>query len=210
MHMEAAERQWEVGERPLLDALEAALAALERESVRVLVMGGIASAKYGRPRWTHDIDLLVRPQHARLALAALNGAGFSTEEADPFWLFKAFRDGILVDVIFRCQGDIFLDDEMEARARKVDFCGVPVPLIPPEDLLVIKAVVHAEHSPRHWHDALALVARADLDWPYLLERARHGPRRLLSLFLYAQSIDLAVPQAVLDTLWARIADRHHL
>jgi hypothetical protein len=99
---------------------------------------------------------------------------------------------------------------MEARARTVDFCGVPVPLLPPEDLLVIKAVVHAEHSPRHWHDALALVARADLDWPYLLERARHGPRRLLSLLLYAQSIDLAVPQAVLDTLWARIADRHPL
>jgi hypothetical protein len=208
--MEAADRQWEVSERALLEVLRSALAALERESVHVLVMGGIASAMYGRPRWTHDIDLLVRPQHARLALAALEGAGFDTEETDAFWLFKAFRDGILVDVIFRCHRDIFLDDEMEARSRKGDFGGVPVPLLPPEDLLVIKAVAHAEHSPRHWHDALALVARVDLDWPYVLERARHGPRRLLSLLLYAQSIDLAVPPAVMDTLWARIANGRDL
>jgi hypothetical protein len=207
--MERPERQWEVDEAVLLDVLRAALTALERESVPVLVIGGIASASYGRPRWTHDVDLLVRPQHARWALAALDNAGFETEECDPFWLFKAVRDDVLVDLIFRCQGDIFLDDEMEARSRKADFYGVPVPLVPPEDLLVIKAVVHAEHSPRHWHDALALVARADLDWPYLLERARQGPRRILSLLLYAQSIDLSVPQDVLEELWAGIAPRRH-
>ena len=41
----------------------------------------------------------------------------------------------------------------------------------PEDLVVMKAISHDEESPRHWHDALGVLATVDLDWDYLLERA---------------------------------------
>lgn len=64
-----------------------------------------------------------------------------------------------------------------------------------------KALVHTEDSPRHWHDALALLTRSDLGWLYLIRRARHGPKRVLSLLLYAQSVDLPVPDGALDELW---------
>lgn len=57
---------------------------------------------------------------------------------------------------------------------------------------------------RHWHDALALRSRRDLDWQYLPRRARHGPRRVLSLLLDAQSNDLPVPAKVIDDLYRRI------
>jgi len=204
--MESDHRQWEVDEQALLDALDRLVTVMEREGLPYLFMGGLASAVHGRPRWTHDLDVLVRPEHAKEVLNSLEADGFEIEETDPFWLFKAFSDGVLVDVIFRSHGDIYLDDEMLERAVKGDFKGRMIRVIPPEDLLVIKALVHAEHSPRHWHDALALIANAQLDWDYLVGRAQHGPRRVLSLLFYAQSNDLPVPSSAIQTLLESIQE----
>ena len=64
---------------------------------------------------------------------------------------------------------------MAERVRTVSLVGVDLPAIAPEDLVVLKALSHDEESPRHWHDALGVLASADLDWDYLLERARFGP-----------------------------------
>ena len=57
-------------------------------------------------------------------------------------------------------------------------------------------------------DALAIIARTPLDWTYLVERARQaGPRRVLSLLLYAESNDLAVPAEAVDQLHTIIHPR---
>ena len=184
----------EVDEAVFFGVLRDAVAALEDKDIPYLVMGGLSSASHGRPRGTNDIDIFVRPESARATLEALAASGFRTEETDPSWLFKGFRDGILVDVIFRSTGDIYLDDEMLAHARVADLGGCPARIIPPEDLLIIKALAAAEHMPHHWHDALGVITGSDLDWDYLVGRARrHGARRVLSLLLYAQSNDLGVP-----------------
>lgn len=104
-------------------------------------------------------------------------------------------------MIFRSSGGIRPDDEMFERAPFGVFCDVPIRLLPPEDLVVIKAVVHDEHLPRHWYDGLGVLARCDLDWDYLLRRARqHGARRVLAMLIYAQSNDLIVPNRVIDQL----------
>ena len=163
-------------------------------------MGGIASTALGRPRWTHDIDLCVRPQDARAMLAAFADAGYQTEETDQTWLYKATRDGVLVDLIFESTGGIVLDDEMLSRVRQGSFGHLRLNVLGPEDLLVIKAIVHREHRQRHWFDALALVETGELDWPYLLRRAAPGPRRVASLLLYAQTDGLQVPDWVIEAL----------
>jgi len=75
-------------------------------------------------------------------------------------------------------------------------------VLAPEDLLVIKAIVHREHRQRHWFDALALVETGELDWPYLLRRAQPNPRRVASLLLYAQTDGLEVPDWVVEELLA--------
>jgi predicted nucleotidyltransferase len=183
-------------------------AALQREGVEYTLIGGIASAVHGRPRVTHDVDLFVRPEDARPVLRALDDAGFITQERDQHWLYKGIKDGVLVDVIFKAKGDIYLDDEMSARVRTRDFHGVPLPIAPPEDLVVIKAIVHDEPTPRHWHDALAIIATVELDWDYLLRRARRGPGRVLSLLLYARSNDHVVPDRVLRALFDIVAAPH--
>ena len=171
--------------------------ALEAEGVRYVVIGGIASALYGRPRASDDLDLLVTKPDAERTLEALAGAGFETERTNDQWIYKAFRDGVQVDVIFWLKGDVYLDEEMVSRARRFDIGGRSIPVVPPEDLIVVKAIIHDEQTPRHWGDALGLVANCDdLDWDYLIHRGRHGARRLLALLVYAQSNDLLVSDDV--------------
>jgi predicted nucleotidyltransferase len=179
-----------------------AVGALADARISFLVIGGLASASLGRPRCSSDIDLLIDARDVADALAALEGSGFRTEETNPHWLFKAFRDDVLVDLLIKSKGDIYLDEPMRGRALQREVHGVSVPVIGPEDLLVMKALAHDEETPRHWFDALALVATGALDWDYLLERARKGPLRVLSLVAYGGSLGLAVPEGVMAALLA--------
>lgn len=192
-----------VDEEIFLDVLDEAGRALEEEKVPYGLMGGLASAALGRPRWTRDIDVFVRPEDARRALAVLARAGYATQETNEHWIFKAMKNGVLVDVIFRAKNDIYLDDEMQARIVRTVFKGRPVRTIPPEDIIVIKAIIHDEETPRHWYDALGIIASPDvaLDWDYLLRRASNSPRRVMSLLAYAQSMDLTVPTATMKALF---------
>jgi predicted nucleotidyltransferase len=190
---------------PAVRALADATSALERATLDYVLVGGLASSVRGRPRSTDDIDLLVRPDDARAVLGALAGAGFATDELDATWLFKATRDGVLIDVIFKISGDIYLDEELLARATREQMHGHEVTVVSAEDLVVIKAIAHNEAAFRHWHDALGILAvTPDLDWDYLVRRARFGARRVLSLLVYAQSNDLVVPEQPIRDLFAAV------
>jgi len=192
------------------DALGATLAdaivAIEGAGIDYLLIGGLAIVALGRLRYSKDIDLLVRPEDARAALDALGAAGFETKDVNAMWIFKAFRQELQVDVIFKLRGDIYLDEEMLRRSVVETYKGSRVRIAPPEDLIVIKALTHDEETPRHWHDALALIARGGLDWDYILRRAVKGPRRVLSLLHYATSLDLLVPLGPLTELSALVLD----
>ena len=178
-----------------------AVDALEACDVPYVVIGGLASSALGRPRATGDIDILVTPQDAHRALQVLGQAGFDTDEINPHWLFKAIKQGVLVDLLFKMKGDIYLDAEMLARATVREVHGHPARVIPAEDIVVVKAIAHDEESSRHWYDALGVVAGGGLDWDYLVRRAAKGPRRVLSLLLYATSVDLVVPPGVIGRLY---------
>jgi predicted nucleotidyltransferase len=184
--------------------LRLAVAAIEEAGVPYVLIGGVASSGLGRPRTTHDIDFFVKPHDAERALAALAASGFATERTDAKWIYKAFKDDIQVDIIFYTMGGIYFDREMHEHSVEGEFEGLKVRFVPPEDLLIIKAVVHDEATPRHWYDALGILAVSELDWDYLLRRSRRAQHRVLSLLLYAQSIDIAVPNRVIRSLFERI------
>lgn len=200
---DVAERSSET-EQTFIRILADAVAAVEAKAIPYLLIGGLASSIHGRSRWTGDVDLFVKEDDARRVLEVLESKGFSTEEANPFWIFKGHRDGVVLDVIFRTKGDLRLDEEMIARGMQAEVMGIPVRVISPEDLIVMKALVHDEEVPHQWHDALGILAASDLDWDYLLRRARLGQRRVLSLLVYAQSSDLLVPDEVIRKLYGRI------
>jgi predicted nucleotidyltransferase len=178
---------------------------LDSAGVSFAILGGVASAGYGRSRWTKDIDVFCRPEDADRVLEVLAAAGFAVERTNPAWIYKAFYEGVQVDVIFKVKGGLYFDEKMAARMRTITLVGVEVPAIAPEDLIVMKALSHDEESPRHWHDALAVLAAADLEWDYLLERARIGPNRVLALLHYALSVDVPVPVAAVNHLHDLVA-----
>ncbi len=70
--------------------------------------------------------------------------------------------------------------------------------------MIIKCAVHYEGGPHHWHDALAILSHATIDWNYLLKRSRRAPRRLLALLLYAQSSDILIPNSMIVNLFHHI------
>ena len=205
---------WAVDEPTFLRVASEAIGALEERGIPYAFIGGIASALHGRPRWTHDVDIFVRPEDAARTLEALAEVGFATQRTDDFWLYKGIKEGVLVDVIFRSTGDIYLDDDMLGRSSVEEFKGLRLRVVSPEDLVVIKAVVHDEKTPRHWFDALAIIARSELDWSYLVWRARQARHRVAALLLYALSNDLPVPKgavhALLDTVLEPSAERPHV
>ena len=180
--------------------------AIEDAGIPYVLIGGVGSATLGRPRWTHDIDVLVSPQDGERSLQALSGAGFVTERTNENWIYKATSDDVTVDLIFRLVGDIYLDDEMLAHARRASFLGVELTVAGAEDQIVVKAIANDEQSARHWNDALSLISSCEIDWDYLLERSSKGPRRVLSLLVYAQSEDIVVPSGVVKRLFSAVYD----
>lgn len=197
---QASARNTEMGQR-FDKVLFEALDAVEAQKIPYALIGGIAISGMGRPRSTHDIDLFVRPEDAEATLEALVQAGFEAERPELKWLLKAWKEDHMVDIIHRSQGDIYFDPEMQSRAKNITFHGRQIPAVPPEDLIIIKASVHQEVGPHHWWDALALLTHAQIDWDYLLKRARKAPRRLLSLLIYAQSQDVWIPNTVVNHLF---------
>lgn len=183
------------------------VAALEPTPISYGLIGGVASAVYGRPRCTTDIDIFCRIDEADAVLESLATAGFEVERTNPSWIFKARRDGVVVDVIFKAKAEVYFDEAMSERVRTGVFEGVEVPLVAPEDIIVTKAIAADESSPAHWWDALCIVGLNELDWDYLLDRARKGPNRTASLLHFALSIDLPVPTRVVRQLDQMIARR---
>ena len=177
--------------------LEAATSTLEGSGIPYLVFGSIATRALGRPhpiRTDEDIDLFVRPPDAPAALRALEDHGFVTVEEDPNWIHKAKRAGVTVDVIYKAAGRVYMDDEMHRRGLVTDVLGVEVRLVPPEDLAIMKALLHDEDRAFDWFDALALLERPGFDWDYALQRAEaYAAQRMLSLMIFARTEGIEVP-----------------
>jgi predicted nucleotidyltransferase len=188
-----------------------AFAAVLEEVVEILgdvsygVIGGVASAAYGRPRWTKDIDVFCRAEDADHVLDRFAARGFDIDRTNPMWIYKAFRDDVQIDIIFKVRWEVYFDSEMAKRVRPIELEGVEIPVLAPEDIVVMKAMAVDEESPWHWYDALGILAAVDLDWEYLLMRARKSPNRVLSLLHYAASNDVSVSQAALRRLHESVA-----
>lgn len=190
------------GEGSIGSVLASATAAIEAAAVPYAVIGGLAAALYAGPRPTGDVDVMVREADADAVLDALDAHGFATEKPERMgWLYKARRNDVLVDLIFRVGEHIVLDDEMLARTREHDVLGTRVRVVAPEDFVVMQAVAHGRDTPHYWVNALDTLAANEVDWDYLLRRAQHGARRVLSLLVYAQSEDLVLPPDVVRKLY---------
>ena len=83
------------------------------------LIGGVASAAYGRPRWTKDIDVFCRADDAETVLELLAARSFEVERTNPMWIYKAFRDDVQIDVIFKVRWEVYFDQD-DGRADPPD------------------------------------------------------------------------------------------
>jgi predicted nucleotidyltransferase len=184
---------------------------LASADLTALVVGELATALLAREpaEWRpSELDLFLRPEDADAAADLLEERGFASADPEGPWCRMVTRPGVRVVLRSRLPGDVYVDEEMAARAIPTEFEGVNLLLIPAEDLAVVKALAHGEDRPAEWWDALAIVGRSDLDWTYLRARARqYGVHRVLSLLFHARSLGTAVPDQVLGELFDFLEER---
>jgi hypothetical protein len=147
------------------ESLKRAAASLRDADVPFLLGGGLAVWARGGPATGHDLDLMVKPEDADRALAALEAAGMRPERPPEGWLYKAWDGDVLVDLIFKPVGEA-VDDSYFERAEELEVNSVPMPVMSLEDVLVNKLKALDEHEldyERPLEFARALRERIDWD-----------------------------------------------
>src|SRR5947209_1169522 len=77
----------------------------EARGLRFAVGGGLAFSYYaGRARNTKDMDLFILPAESEAMTEATLQAGmedyFGREEYERHWIYRAYKDGVIVDLIW--------------------------------------------------------------------------------------------------------------
>ena len=159
----------------LLETLKLAAAALREADVRFALGGGLAIWARGGPETEHDIDLFLKHEDAERGMTALAGAGFRTEEPPEGWLYKAFLDDVMVDLIYAPSG-VELDDEFLDRAEVLEVHAVRMPVMRAEDVLVAKLLAMREHEVDYDRVLeIARTVREQIDWDEVRDRTDGSP-----------------------------------
>lgn len=139
---------------------------------------GAAVYLYTGNRPPADLDVLVRPRDLGAIAAALGVEGETEQtswgENSKIVLGRVEVSGLLVVRLAGERYEYEMDDEMARRIRPLDFQGTEVPVLAPEDLIALKAVLQrgVDQGKHDLEDIQALAAAVDLDLSYLLARLR--------------------------------------
>jgi hypothetical protein len=189
------------------------LHVLSDAGVAFLVGGSHAFLEYtGIVRNTKDFDLFLRRDDLDRAMEALKAAGYRTELTFPHWLGKAWQHEDFVDLVFSSGNGICkVDDGWFDNAVETQVLGMPVKIVPSEELLWQKAFV-MERERFDGADIMHILRSrgGSLDWPRLL--ARFGPHwpllytyLLFFHFVYPGDVG-TLPSSVLEDLSRRMTE----
>jgi hypothetical protein len=176
----------------LLETLRRAAGILLEANVPFLLAGGLAAWARGGPRTEHDVDFLVRPRDAKRALEALAAAGMRTERPPEGWLFKAYDDGRLVDLIFEPHpGEV--DDGYFERADELEVVALRLHVAALEDVLVSKLLALSEQEP-DFSGVLEIArsVREQIDWQDVRARTEGSPFAQ-AFFTLAEELEVVEP-----------------
>ena len=153
------QEQWKI----YLDAIR----VTRKTGAQFLLGGAFGLAAYtGRWRNTKDLDFFVLPSDKDEVVDALTKAGFEdyypTLAYDRHWIYRATRDGVIVDTIWQtpnCRAVV--DDHWFDRKRDVLLRGESLAAIPAEELLAIKLYV-LQRDRCDWPDLINLLYRTSV------------------------------------------------
>src|SRR5262245_46036962 len=120
-----------------------AMALMDSGGLKYLVGGAYAFAQYtGIVRHTKDFDVFIRRGDFERAAELFEKAGYKTELTFSHWIGKAFKGDDFVDLIFSAgNGVAQVDDLWFTRAVDGIVFGVPVKLIPAEEMIWSKGLI---------------------------------------------------------------------
>jgi hypothetical protein len=125
-------------------ALRRAASALKADGPRFALGGSYALWVHGAPEPVHDVDLVVAESDVEAAAATLSRAGFVVERPVEDWLFKAYLDGALVDILHRVNGET-VDAALIDGAEVHDVLAIAMPVLSPTCVLTQKLLSLNEH-----------------------------------------------------------------
>ena len=159
----------------LLETLKKAAVALHEEGIPFLLGGGLACWVRGGPESDHDLDLMLKEKDADGALDALERRGFRTERPPEGWLYKAWDDGVLVDVIFQPTG-LPITDEVIERGEDLEVEAMPMRVMALEDVFVTKLLALDERSLDYAAPLeMARPVREQVNWDNVRRRTSESP-----------------------------------
>jgi hypothetical protein len=187
-----------------------ALETLNAAGVPYVVAGAYAIYEHtGIYRQTKDLDLFFEPKDVLTAAYALREVGFEPHLEQTHWLAKAYKDGMMIDLIYGMgNGVSFIDGGWHEHAHQGTLAGAPVRIAPVEELIWHRLFIHERHR-QDMSDILHLIlTQGDaLDWDRLVKRTGpHWPLLLAQLHLFHYvypGFRSRVPRAVLETLLDR-------
>lgn len=178
----------------LTETLKKSAAALEAADVPYLLAGGLGCWARGGPPSSNDIDLMVKPEDAERALAALVEAGMRPERPPEQWLLKAWHDEILIDLIFGPSG-LRVTDELIADGEELNVAGMYVRVMALDDILVTKLLSIDEHTADFGAVLqIARTLREQIDWPALRRRTAESPFAR-AFFTLADGLEISADRA---------------
>jgi hypothetical protein len=162
-------------ETGLRSALKQSASALKADGVPFALGGGYALWVSGAPEPVHDVDMVVPESDVEAAVTSLSAAGFRIDRPPEDWLFKAYLDDHLVDVLHRLAG-VPVDRQLIETATETEILGVRIPVLPPTHIMIPKLLSLSEH----YADFAALLpsfraVREQLNWDEIVPAVSGHP-----------------------------------
>jgi len=148
----------------LVAAMKKGAGVLQDAEIAFMLGGGLASWARGGPRTEHDVDFMLRPEDAEDALQAFAEAGYRTEKPPEQWLFKAYVDDVLIDLIFMPVDGPVTDETIE-RADVIEVAALRLHVVSLEDVITQKLLAITEQEPDFGPVLeMARALREQIDW----------------------------------------------
>jgi len=195
-----------------------ALELLNESGAEFLLGGAFATFHYtGVYRETKDLDIFCKSSEYPKILKHFAEKGYHTELTDVRWLAKVFKGEYFMDVIFDSVNHICtVDDSWYEHAPMGEFEGIPLRLVPAEELIWCKTYVqNRERFDGADVNHLFLRYGKNLDWSRLFKRLDHHWHLFLGKilnfqFVYPSDFHEIIPKWVFDELMKRAYEQYDL
>ena len=195
-----------------------ALELLNASGVHFMMGGGVALYSYtGITRDMKDLDIFCKPSEYPKILKLFAEHGYETELTDVRWLAKVFKGEHYIDLIFDTVNNICtVDDSWYEFATDGEFAGVPVKMIPAEELIWCKIYVqNRERYDGSDINHVLLKYGTQLNWKRILFRLDPHWHLLLAQilsfqFVYPADYHEIIPQWLFDELIERAKEQYDI